>query len=306
MAIIYSYPSAAPTGTDKILGVDTSDNNKTVVYTVDSLRFGEGSDANIGALVTTGNATIGGDFNAKAGTSSLRRIVLDNLQDAPSSPTYSNYRPSQYITFPAVTNTDVAGSTGIGAYALQSEQGNTSWWTRGHNTAIGTQAGEKITTGSANVAIGHVAMGVLDIGSNNVAIGNNALAVLDGDEDGNVAIGYTAMWHHTSGNANVAIGSSAGVSNASGSRTDGNTCIFLGGSTKGSADGTTNETVIGFGATGAGTNTVRLGASNVTKVETSGDFETDAVGKGFILKSPDGTRYRITVANGGALSASAV
>lgn len=39
---------------------------------------------------------------------------------------------------------------------------------------------------------------------------------------------------------------------------------------------------------------------------TDGDIEVTDVGSGFILKSPDGTRYRITVANGGALSATAV
>lgn len=36
-----------------------------------------------------------------------------------------------------------------------------------------------------------------------------------------------------------------------------------------------------------------------------GNIETTVVGSGFILKSPDGTRYRITVANGGALSTTA-
>lgn len=37
----------------------------------------------------------------------------------------------------------------------------------------------------------------------------------------------------------------------------------------------------------------------------SSDIETTRVGSGFILKSPDGTRYRIKVANGGALSTEA-
>lgn len=34
----------------------------------------------------------------------------------------------------------------------------------------------------------------------------------------------------------------------------------------------------------------------------SSGIEVTTIGEGFILKSPDGTRYRITVANGGALS----
>ena len=36
------------------------------------------------------------------------------------------------------------------------------------------------------------------------------------------------------------------------------------------------------------------------------DIETTSSSKGLILKSPDGTRYRVTVANGGTLSVSAV
>jgi hypothetical protein len=40
-------------------------------------------------------------------------------------------------------------------------------------------------------------------------------------------------------------------------------------------------------------------------VDKDGNFETPIVGSGFILKSPDGTRYKIAVANDGTLSASA-
>ena len=39
---------------------------------------------------------------------------------------------------------------------------------------------------------------------------------------------------------------------------------------------------------------------------TAGDVEVDTIAKGVILKSPDGTRYRVTVANGGTLSVAAV
>jgi hypothetical protein len=46
-----------------------------------------------------------------------------------------------------------------------------------------------------------------------------------------------------------------------------------------------------------------LTASNLTA---SGDIEASTIAKGLILKSPDGTRYRVTVANGGTLSVAAV
>ena len=37
-----------------------------------------------------------------------------------------------------------------------------------------------------------------------------------------------------------------------------------------------------------------------------GDIEVDDSASGLILRSPDGTRYRVTVANGGTLSVAAV
>jgi len=39
---------------------------------------------------------------------------------------------------------------------------------------------------------------------------------------------------------------------------------------------------------------------------TNGDIEVETIASGLILKSPDGTRYRVTAVNGGTLSVSAV
>ena len=52
-----------------------------------------------------------------------------------------------------------------------------------------------------------------------------------------------------------------------------------------------------------GASTTFAGNGNATF---PGDIETTSSSKGLILKSPDGTRYRVTVANGGTLSVSAV
>jgi hypothetical protein len=48
-------------------------------------------------------------------------------------------------------------------------------------------------------------------------------------------------------------------------------------------------------------------ASPASKLEVDGgDIEVDDSASGLILKSPDGTRYRVTVANGGTLTVTAV
>lgn len=100
--------------------------------------------------------------------------------------------------------------------------------------------------------------------------------------------------------------------------------LFLGCDTKALGQSQENQIVIGYDATGLGSNTAVLGNASITttalrgnvgigttapssKLQVSaGDVEVDTIAKGVILKSPDGTRYRVTVANGGTLSVAAV
>ncbi len=65
--------------------------------------------------------------------------------------------------------------------------------------------------------------------------------------------------------------------------------------------------------TGTSGGTIQFGApaTNVTNINVQGtssaeELESTVSANGLILKSPDGTRYRVTVANGGTLSVSAV
>jgi len=57
----------------------------------------------------------------------------------------------------------------------------------------------------------------------------------------------------------------------------------------------TNITALGYDAQPTRDNQVKLGDANVTEVM------LDGVGAGIVLKSPDGTEYKLTVANGGTL-----
>ena len=54
-------------------------------------------------------------------------------------------------------------------------------------------------------------------------------------------------------------------------------------------------------------NAIREEGRKISKLEVDGgDIEVDDSASGLILRSPDGTRYRVTVANGGTLSVASV
>jgi hypothetical protein len=84
------------------------------------------------------------------------------------------------------------------------------------------------------------------------------------------------------------------------------------GTEKGSAGGTARDLVFETDALARITITSSgdIGIGNTSPTSklqvTNGDIEVETIASGLILKSPDGTRYRVTVANGGTLSVAAV
>ena len=193
---------------------------------------------------------------------------------------------------------DVATNTALGASALNS---NT---TGGFNSAVGNSALSNNTTGGSNSAVGRVALGFNTTGSSNSAVGR------------------AALYSNTTGSSNSAVGFDAGRYIADGTTSNAITTnsVYLGADTKALASNQTNQIVIGYNAIGLGSNTAVLGNDSIVTTAlkgdvgigttspaskltvTGGDIEVTDSASGIILKSPDGTRYRITVTNGGALS----
>jgi hypothetical protein len=175
-------------------------------------------------------------------------------------------------------------NTVIGSFALRSN-------TIGeNNVAIGYEALYSDTEGYYNVAIGYHAS-YAGVGSlNNVAIGNRSLeSNIDGyrniaigslslgssiSGDQNVAIGMSALGCITTTHSNIGIGYSAGyyavgsIANETSSQS-----IYIGGNTKSSVSGNTNEIVIGYNTTGAGSNTVTLGNTSITDTILRGNVQ---------------------------------
>jgi hypothetical protein len=231
---------------------------------------------------------------------------------------------------------DVASNTALGASALNA---NT---TGNNNAAVGYEALYSNTTGSRNSAVGYWSLRNNTTGSNNSAVGREAL-LNNTTGNSNSAVGINALYSNTSGSNNSAVGINALYSNTSGGSNsavgfnagryieDGTTAntvtansVYLGADTKALANNQTNQIVIGHNATGLGSNTAVLGNDSIETTAlkgnvgigttspaskltvTGGDVEVTDSASGIILKSPDGTRYRVTVSDLGVLSAASL
>jgi hypothetical protein len=194
-----------------------------------------------------------------------------------------------------------------------------------NNTAIGTNSMTLLTVGSFNTGVGSNSLRKATGGQGNTAIGFSALGE-NKNSNYNTAVGHGSLSNITTGSRNTAVGIGAGkfISDGSTANSTGSNSIFIGSSAKANADNETNQIVIGVDAVGNGSNTTTIGSASTVSTEikgnvgigtaspssavevAGGDIETSTSTNGLILKSPDGTRYRVTVANGGALTVSAV
>ena len=249
----------------------TGTNNSTYGYNSLGDNASGGNNTAIGANSLVSNIT--GNNAVAIGSESQR------YANSTTTP-FTNTNTS--VGFQALRGgTDASLNTGNGnsAFGFQTLLANTSG---GYNTANGYASLYSNTSGNNNTALGYYSLFYNTTGSNNVAIGYNSLrantagnnnialglnALYNTTASSNTAIGYSSLFSNTSGGSNTALGFYAGyyLANGTTGRTTGNNGLYLGTHTKASTDGTDNETVIGYNAIGAGTNSVVLGNDSVTK-----------------------------------------
>ena len=170
-----------------------------------------------------------------------------------------------------------------------------------NNTAIGTNSMVLSNGGSFNTALGSDSLNRATTGQGNTAIGYQSLYNKT-TANFNTAVGIESLANITTGFRNTAIGKGAGrfISDGATANTTAENSVFIGDTVKAQADNQTNQIVIGFDAAGNGSNTATIGNTSMTTLHLG------AVGAGIVLKSPDGTAYKITVSNAGALVVTAV
>ena len=144
---------------------------------------------------------------------------------------------------------------------------------------LGQSSTGTLNSANFNVGLGYGVFNSLTEGDGNMATGYNALNSLT-EGGGNVAIGRQVLSKLTTGSKNVGIGRQAAIKIVDGSvggtsLTTGSQNTFIGAETVPSANNVSNETVIGFGATGSGSNTITLGNSLVTLVGVSANNTAD-------------------------------
>ena len=187
------------------------------------------------------------------------------------------------------SNTTGYSNSAIGMYALRL---NTTGY---DNSAMGRRALYSNTTGSYNSAMGKEALFSNSTGHSNSAMGTSAL--YSNTTGGyNSAMGRSALYSNTTGNYNFAMGYNAGryISGGAVANTTGDYNIFIGNDTKALADNDQNEIVIGYNATGVGSNSVVLGNDSITKTILKGNvgIGTDSPGAELQIKnSADNTAF---------------
>jgi hypothetical protein len=165
----------------------------------------------------------------------------------------------------------------------------------GTNTSFGVNAQLAGPTGVNNNALGTDAQAALTTGNNNNAFGNGAQRA---------PLGNTAF-ATTTGNNQTSVGHDTGANTA----TQLNEITTIG---HRATAGANKGTAVGAFSRADHVDSVALGSDTTTtaasQVMVGGrDIEiTTATTRGIILRSPDGTRYRIAVANGGTLTVTAV
>jgi hypothetical protein len=144
--------------------------------------------------------------------------------------------------------------------------------TTGNNgTFVGRDAGQSNTTGTNNTFVG-VNSGLSNTtGGNNTSVGRDA-GYSNTTGASNTFLGQNSGYANTTGSNNTFIGLGSGryITGGATANTTPNNGIYLGFDVRASADNNTNETVIGYQATGNGSNTVTLGNTSVLRTFLTG------------------------------------
>jgi len=204
-----------------------------------------------------------------SGTLTLGAVTYPNTNGSANQVLTATVGGTLTWTTPASSGVPYSGASAalnLGAYELTANgvavgRGASS---RSNNYAYGYAVLSANTTGNYNNAFGHQVLTANTTGQQNSAFGEYVLPKnIDGNY--NTAMGTGALRENTSGSGNTGYGQQALSTNSTGSN---NTAI--GNQADVTVNGLSNSTAIGNNAKVSTSNTIQLGNSSVTAVNTSG------------------------------------
>ena len=203
------------------------------------------------------------------GTLTLGAVTYPNTNGSANQVLTATVGGTLTWTTPAssgVPYTGASAAVSLGNYELTSNgvtvgRGALS---RSNNYAYGYAVLSSNTTGNYNNAFGHQVLTANTTGQQNSAFGEYALPKNIGGNF-NTAMGTQALRENTSGSGNSGFGQQALFTNSTGS----NNTAF-GNQADVTVDGLSNTTAIGYNAKVSTSNTIQLGNTSVTNVNTSG------------------------------------
>jgi len=212
----------------------------------------------------TGNVAIGYNALTSSTVSSTAPNTAIGYEAMQYATTATNNTAIGNKAMQGVSATPMTGAgynTAIGDSALSGIGSNARF-----NTAVGYSAIRYESSGNFNTALGYEAMqgtaGTPLTGISNTALGVDALLDIAGAAAQNVAVGASAGADITTGTGNTLLGSQAGITGTV--LTTGTNNVYIGYNAAASGAAVTNETVLGYNATGNGSNTITLGNSSNT------------------------------------------
>ena len=261
----------------------------------------------------------GGDDNTAVGTNAIRQggdangsrnTAVGSHALGNGGVSNDNVAIGSYAMPASVTG---SSNVALGSYALNSST------SANYNVGVGFESLKTTTTGGNNTAIGHGSMKSNTSGDVNTAVGENSL-VSNTQGRYNTAIGVQAQEQNTIGGQNTAIGVAAIDQNQLGNNnavlgafagrhfgsnyafmTDRTTqidnSVLIGYDARPLVNNSTNEIVIGYNAVGKGSNTIQLGNTSITNVNTSGTITAGGLSvSGNVAVNTN--KFNVTAANG--------
>jgi hypothetical protein len=225
---------------------------------------GYGVWAGVGAAIgfSTGAALIG-NIQTALYTDGAGQLALRNGALAQTFNVYGTSSSSNTVYSRLAIACDTSGnatlttqSTGVaGTVSINGVPVGRGTGTQSFNIAIGSSALLSKTTGDLNVALGVNSSAFLTTGSQNTTLGANSL-ISNTTGSNNAVVGFQAARYITGGATALTVSENS---------------VFLGANTKAFASGETNQIVIGYDATGIGSNSVVLGNDSITKTALKGN-----------------------------------